>query len=132
MTTMAAAADEHTNLAAYEAISETLSQYIMGAREGNGDRMRRAFMDGASIRGSYGGQPVDWTLQDFCEAVDRSGAAPDLKARVVAVELAASAAMARLEAENWGGTRYTDFFVLIRRDNGWRISSKVFFAHARA
>ena len=44
----------------------------------------------------------------------------------------ASAAMARLEALDWRGTRYTDFFVLVRRDDGWRIDSKVFFAHLRA
>ncbi len=64
--------------------------------------------------------------------IDKSGPAADLQARTVAIELAGSAAMARLEAENWCGTRYTDFFVLIWRDNAWRISSKVFFAHARA
>jgi hypothetical protein len=40
--------------------------------------------------------------------------------------------MARLEAENWRGTRYTDFFVLLKRGDAWRIASKVFFAHARA
>jgi hypothetical protein len=40
--------------------------------------------------------------------------------------------MARLEARNWRGTRYTDFFVLLNQGDGWRIASKVFFAHARA
>jgi hypothetical protein len=40
--------------------------------------------------------------------------------------------MARLEAENWRGARYTDFFVLLKRDDAWRIASKVFYAHARA
>ena len=40
--------------------------------------------------------------------------------------------MARLEAVNWRGTRYTDFFVLLKRDGEWRIASKVFFAHDRA
>ena len=28
--------------------------------------------------------------------------------------------------------RYTDFFVLVRQGEGWRIDSKVFFAHLRA
>jgi len=28
--------------------------------------------------------------------------------------------------------RYTDFFVMIRRENGWIIDSKVFHAHTRA
>ena len=65
-------------------------------------------------------------------AVDKGGPAADLKTRVVAIEYRGTAAMARLEAENWRGTRYTDFFVLVRTDGSWRIDSKVFFAHSRA
>ena len=40
--------------------------------------------------------------------------------------------MARLEAHNWRGFRYTDFFVLLKRRGDWKIASKVFFAHSRA
>ena len=79
---------------------------------------------------SYGGKPVNWTLPEFCGAVAKGGAAPGLQARVVSMEHAGGAAMARLEALDWRGTRYTDFFVLVRSDEGWRIDSKVFYAHA--
>lgn len=71
-------------------------------------------------------------MEDFSAIIDKNGPAPDLEARVVGIEYAGNAAMARLEAQNWRGTRYTDFFVLIRENGGWRINSKVFFAHARA
>jgi Putative lumazine-binding len=123
---------EVTSFAAYDDIETTLQQYVDGARGGDSDLMRRAFVAGASVRGSYGGKPVDWTLQEFCDVIDKGGAAPDLRARIVAIDVSGSAATARLEAENWRGTRYTDFFVLIERDNVWKISGKVFFAHSRA
>jgi hypothetical protein len=132
MTTTMTTHDDTASFATGEAIAATLQLYTDGAREGDSGLMRRAFADGAHIRGSYGGKPVDWTLQAFCEVIDKGGRAPDLQTQIVAIEFAGSAAMARLEAENWRGTRYTDFFVLIMRDNEWRISSKVFFAHARA
>ncbi|MBV9518326.1 MAG: nuclear transport factor 2 family protein [Hyphomicrobiales bacterium] len=48
------------------------------------------------------------------------------------IEHSGTAAMARLEAENWRGTRYTDFFVLVETGGEWKIASKVFFAHSRA
>src|SRR5437868_2889902 len=83
----------------------------------------------ATVSGSYGGKPTDWTLEEFCAVIAKGGPASDLKARIAGIEVCGSAAMARLEAENWRGTRYTDFFVLLNRD-GWRIASKVFFAHA--
>jgi hypothetical protein len=47
--------DEHASFAAYEAIAATLQRYIDGARAGDGTLMRRAFLEAAHIRGSYGG-----------------------------------------------------------------------------
>jgi hypothetical protein len=113
-------------------IAEPIGKYIEAARQGDAALMRQAFLDSATVRGSYGGKPVDWTLREFCEVVAKGGPAPALEATVAAVEFSGSAAMARLEAVNWRGTRYTDFFVLLRRDGAWRISNKVFFAHDRA
>jgi putative lumazine-binding protein len=124
--------EEAESFATQEAIAATLQHYIDGAREGKGSLMRLAFADGARVRGTYGGKPVDWPLEEFCDLIDKGGPIPDLAARVVAIDYAGNAGMARLEAKNWRGTRYTDFFVLIKRDGAWRISDKVFFAHVRA
>jgi hypothetical protein len=128
----ASISDEYASFAAYEAIAATLHRYIDGALTGDGALMRRAFLETAHIRGSYGGKPVDSTLSEFCDVIDRGGAAADLATRIVNIEHAGTAAIARLEAENWRGTRYTDFFVLLKIDTDWRIASKVFFAHSRA
>lgn len=125
-------ADEGASFASYEAIAATLQSYIDGARAGDGAVMRKAFLESAHIRGSYGGKPVDWTLSEFCAVIDKGGPARDLAARIVAIDHTGTAAMARLEAENWRGTRYTDFFVLLKTGADWRIAGKVFFAHSRA
>ena len=103
-----------------------------GARTGDIALLRSAFAEGARVSGSYGGKPVTWSLEEFCEAVAKGGPAPGLQTRIVAIEAAGAAAMARLEALDWRGTRYTDFFVMVRREDGWRIDSKVFHAHTRA
>jgi hypothetical protein len=129
--------EEAESFAIPQAIAETLQRYIDGARTGAIDLLRSAFTSGARVSGSYGGKPVSWSLDEFCDAVAKGGAAPELEARVVSLEYSggehsSGAAMARLEALNWRGTRYTDFFVLVKQDEGWRIDSKVFFAHARA
>ena len=125
-------ADETESFAAQDAIASTLQRYVDGARKGDTSLLRSAFAEGARVSGSYGGKPVSWTLQEFCDAVEKGGPATGLKTRIVAIEYVGTAAMARLEAENWRGARYTDFFVLVRTDGSWRIDSKVFFAHSRA
>jgi len=124
--------DERLSFAAYEEIAAAIQIYIDSAHAGDAGRMRSAFLPEAMIRGSYGGKATDWSLDDFCGVIGKGGPAADLKTRIAGIELSGTAAMARLEAENWRGTRYTDFFVLLKRDGAWRIASKVFFAHGRA
>ena len=114
------------------AIETTIRAYMEAARTGDPALMRAAFLSDATVRGSYGGKPVDWTLVEFCALIAKGGPALELEAWIAAVEVSGTAAMARLEAANWRGTRYTDFFVLLERDGKWRIASKVFFAHDRA
>jgi len=124
--------DESESFNVFNAITETLQRYIDGARTGDIALLRSAFATDARVSGSYGGKPVTWSLGEFCDAVAGGGPAPGLEARIVAIEPAGGAAMARLEALDWRGTRYTDFFVMIRREGGWLIDSKVFHAHSRA
>jgi hypothetical protein len=131
MTEKPTANDERASFATYEAIAATLQTYIEGARTGDGAVMRTAFLDAAHIRGSYAGKPTDWSLGEFCDLIDKHGPAADIVARIVMIEHSGTAAAARLEAENWRGTRYTDFFLLLKHGSEWRIASKIFFAHSR-
>jgi hypothetical protein len=132
MATTISPADEAESYTTYEAIAAALQRYIDAARSGSGSDMRRAFAENARVQGTYGGKPVDWSLSEFCDLIDKNGPAAGLVARSVAIDHQGNAAMARLEAQNWRGTRYTDFFLLVRHDGPWRISNKIFFAHARA
>jgi hypothetical protein len=132
MTDTASRMEDAASFATYAAIAVTLQGYVDAARAGDGALMRQAFLETAHIRGTYGGKPVGWTLSEFCALIDKGGPAAELAASIVAIEYSRSAAMARLEAANWRGTRYTDFFVLLKSGADWRIASKVFFAHSRA
>lgn len=124
--------EEIESFAVTGAIAQTLQRYVDGARTGDVALLRSAFAEGARVSGSYGGRPVTWSLDEFCDAVAKGGPAPGLEARIVSIDPAGGAAMARLEALNWRGTRYTDFFVMTWRKGGWIIDSKVFHAHTRA
>ena len=97
-------ADEAASFAVYATIETTLQHYINGALKGDSALMRKAFLVTAHIRGSYGAKQVDWPLSEFCGLIDKSGPASELSVRVMSVEHSGTAAMARLEAENWRGT----------------------------
>lgn len=119
------------SFACFDEIGSTLQHYIDGAKAGDDALVRKAFLPNARIQGAYGGKPVDWTLEEFCGVIAKGGPAPELVARIVAIDVTGAAGAARLEISNWRRTRYTDFFVLIN-NGGWRIAGKVFFAHSRA
>jgi Putative lumazine-binding len=132
MTTTMTPEPEDESFTTHEAIAATLQNYIDGARKADGRLMRLAFAETARISGTYGGKPVEWTVPEFCSTIEKGGPAEGLEARIVGIEYAGNAGMARLEARNWRGTRYTDFFVLLLQANVWRITSKVFFAYSRS
>jgi hypothetical protein len=131
MTNLPTVADERASFAAYENASGVLQDYLDGARAGDVVLMRRAFRESARICGTCGGKLVDWSLEEFCAVIAKGGPAPTLSATIVGIEISGTAGNARVEINDWRGTRYTDFFLLCN-DGGWRISSKMFFAHSRA
>jgi hypothetical protein len=124
-------AEEAVSFADFDEISRTLQHYIDGAKAGDDALVRKAFLPTARIQGAYGGKPVDWTLEEFSGVIAKGGPAPELVARIVAIDVTGAAGTARLEIINWRRTRYTDHFVLFN-NGGWRIAGKVFFAHSHA
>lgn len=132
MTTAATIVDtERRSFDAYEAIAAALQPYIDGARTGDGAAMRHAWFDHARIVGSLDGQPVNMNPDEFCALIDRVGGSPGVRARIASIDSAGNAASARVEFFDWGGVRYTDFFVLYKRDGVWKISGKVYDSHGR-
>jgi hypothetical protein len=132
MATQRTELEEQESFVAYKDIIATVQTYVDGARVGSAALMRKAFLPGAHIGGTYNSEPVDWTLDQFCELLEKHGAADALATQIVQIDHSGTAGMVRLEAENWRGTRYTDFLLVLWMGIDWKITSKVFFAHARA
>lgn len=114
------------------AIEAVIEGYLDAGREGRSELARPVFERAATMRGYLHGALLDGTAQDYFAYVDEHGPARELVVRSRSIEIAGTAAVARLEIENWHGIRYTDFLSLLRFDGRWMIAAKVFFAHAHA
>ena len=53
----------------------------------------------------------------------------DVVARVTIVQIVESVAIVRVDADNWTGHRFTDFFTMLKVDGAWKIMNKVFHLH---
>lgn len=113
------------------AIAATLEPYIEAARTGAGSAMRHVWFDHAHVVGSLDGNAVNVDAETFCKFIDEVGGSPDVKARIASIDYEGNAAVARVEFLNWGGARYTDFFVLYKHEGKWKISGKVYDSHSR-
>ncbi|WP_298821498.1 nuclear transport factor 2 family protein [uncultured Roseibium sp.] len=126
----AATPDEIASFEEYEAIKEALQPYIVSARTGDGALTRTAFYDHAHIVGSIGGTLYNMDADTFAGAIDDGGPSENVRHHIAWINVSGPAAAARVEFIDWGGNRFTDFFVLYKEGDLWKISGKVYNSHA--
>lgn len=124
-------ADEARSFDEYKAIEKALKPYIDAAKTGDGALARTAFLDHAYVTGSVSGAHYDMDADTFAGAVTEAGAAPDVQHHIAWINVSGPAAAARVEFIHWGENRFTDFFVLYKKDGTWKISGKVYDSHSR-
>jgi len=112
-----------------EAISSVIQIYVEGGRKGDAAFMKSAFRENATIHGHTGGGLLAGPIQLMFDFITANPPAPDLKAKIVNIDLANTVATARVELTDWLGTRYTDQFTLLKENGAWTITSKVFHAY---
>lgn len=125
------AADEVHSFEEYKAVEAAIKIYTDSAHTGDGALSRTAFYDHAYIVGSIGGTTFEMDADAFAGAVSEGGPAANVQHRIAWINISGPAAAARVEFLDWNGMRYTDFFVLYKKDGTWKISSKVFDSHAQ-
>ena len=110
-----------------QAISSIIMQnYVEGGRKGNSVIMRPAFHENATIHGHVNGDLLAGPIQLLFNWVDENPPAVNLKATIVNIDLANTIATARVELTSWLDSRYTDQFTLLKENDKWTITSKVF------
>ncbi len=118
-----------TNVSEYDVIAEAVQHYIDGAKSGNGDDMKPAFHQDATIFGYAGADLFAGPIRQLFDWVDGNDPAAELQARIASIDLIDTVATVRLELNNWTGHRYTDLFTLLKVDGEWKIMNKVFHLH---
>ena len=101
----------------YEEILHAAQLYIDGCAKGNGEMMKPAFHENATINGA--------PIQTLFDGATQAGPA-DSKARVDVLYVVNDIAVIRITLENYFGADYVDFHALKKDENGWKIMAKIF------
>ncbi|HWM73260.1 MAG TPA: nuclear transport factor 2 family protein [Nocardioides sp.] len=115
------------DVAAPDEVLEPLRAYVRGHATGDPAHFRKAFLPTAHVEGVRDGGFVSWSLNDYCGLF--SGRPADDEAerrrRIESVQVEGTVGTATMTL--WHGVdTFTDVFLLVRTDAGWRIANKVY------
>ena len=122
--------DEKQSFNEIKNVTKALEPYIKSAKTGDGKLSRSAFFEHAHIVGSIGGTHYNMTADEFGSAVSEGGTSENIQHHIAWIDVSGPAAAAKVEFINWSGVRFTDFFVLYKKDGKWQISGKVYDSHS--
>jgi len=109
------------------AVCSAIEQYFLGHARDDATPMRRAFLPTAHIESIRDGVFTSWTLDVYCERFKGQPAVDEdtRRRRIDWLQVARNAACARITLVH-GTTTFTDFFVLLKTAEGWKIANKAF------
>lgn len=110
----------------YNAITEVLKKYLEGNAKGNSEATKLAFHEQATFFGLNGDEVVGPEIQELYQIVDTLETSPDPKTAIARIDVAGTAANARVDSEDVAGQRFTDFFNLLKIEGRWIIVNKVY------
>jgi hypothetical protein len=128
---------EANPLAEYNAIVNVLQMYNDGSRAGNSELMRPAFHPDAKLVGYVGDTLLFSPSQVLFDWIDTNGPAPDIEPSFASIDILDSIAVVRLEVKQWSGknagsgVHMSDLFTLLKTEDGWKISQKMFHWHSQ-
>lgn len=113
------------------AVRVPLEHYMQGHATDDAAHMRQAFMASAHIESVREGPLTSWTMEEYCLRFKGTPAADEATRRrtIDAIDIGGSAASARITLVH-GAVTFTDYFLLLKTAQGWKIANKAFHAQA--
>lgn len=108
-----------------------LELYMRGHAEDNAEHMRAAFLPNARLESVREGPLTSWDVDFYCQRFQKTPA-PDESTRrrsIDALDITGTSAMAKVTLQH-GCITFTDYFLLLKTEQGWKIAHKVFHAQA--
>lgn len=122
---------ETTFVQEYHAISEVLNKYLEGNATGSSAAMKPAFHESATIFGLSETELVGPEIHKLYDIVDTMPPSPDARTAIARIDVAGTAASARVDSDNVAGYCFSDFFNLLKIDGKWVIVNKVYHTRSR-
>ncbi|MGN8225344.1 nuclear transport factor 2 family protein [Gracilimonas sp. BCB1] len=109
-----------------ELIQDTLTDYIEGTANGEPDRLHKAFHPDFNLYTVIGDDSLRvWDGQDYISRF-QEGRKSNRIGRIISIDHENNAATAKVEIVMPGRGVYTDYFLLLKLKEGWKIIHKTY------
>jgi hypothetical protein len=114
-------------------VRAALNHYLLGHSTGDGAHHRVVFHPESKLTFIRNGAFTTRTAEEYISGASGKPAADEAqrKRRIVSVDVAGDAAIAKIELD-YPTTFFTDYFTLLRIDGKWMIMNKTFHARAKS
>jgi hypothetical protein len=114
-----------------QGVRAVIQQYFRGHATADPAEMRKVFWPSAHIEGIREGKFVSWTAEEYCSRFTGKPAADEsTRKRIIdLINVSGSAAMAKATLVH-GTTTFSDYFVLLKVGDTWKIANKVYASRA--
>ncbi|MFJ9452230.1 nuclear transport factor 2 family protein [Herbaspirillum sp. NPDC101397] len=104
-----------------------IEQYFLGHARDDAAHMRQAFLPTAHIESMREGVFTSWPLEVYCERFKGTPAADEASRRRIVewIDVGGLSACAKITLVH-GPVTFTDYFVLLKTADGWKIANKAF------
>lgn len=113
----------------YEAVKKALNNYLEAGKKGDSKILQPSVYKDAIMYSAADGNVEGGSIKALFEYLDGNPAAMELEANITSIDIAGNIAYAKVESNNWHGSRYTDMFLLVKDGNDWKILTKTFHTH---
>jgi 3-hydroxyisobutyrate dehydrogenase-like beta-hydroxyacid dehydrogenase len=111
-------------------VLEPLVAYAAGHATDDPARMRRAFLPTAHVEGMREGAFVSWSLDTYCGLFSGEPAEDESSRSRRIDQVSVSGTVATAKMTLWHGpATFTDIFLLVDTENGWKIANKAYHRH---
>lgn len=115
----------------YDEIVEVLNQYNEGGKQARSSIMRPAFSEQATIFGvDAQGKLSGGAIEGLFDTIDTAfRPSPEARGVIASIDIAGTAASARIDTNDISGYCFTDFFNLLKVEGKWTVVSKIYHMH---
>lgn len=110
----------------FNKVEQAARKFAESVGSGKSEICKPAFLPEAVMFGFLDGKLEAGTIQNLYNNIDNAGADPKYVSRVDVLYVDGTVAIARVLEDNWSGHNFSDYLMLLKMGDDWKIVAKVY------